>query len=227
MFKKILLVWTIALLVILISPYYYQKHYNVYTYIQDATCFIRTQEGNAGSGVFKRANGRTYVITACHVIDGTKFDDVTVVRHEYQEMKKYGELRLLAKIINKSPKTDLALLELYGRKPVGKSITISSNRQVEIGTKLILVGSPFGEFGYNSIGTGIMSQYDRHFDNKSVDESTILNFPGNSGGGLFVEDGQLVGISFARTRTGSCLFTPLRTIYKWIEDENLQFLLGD
>jgi len=227
MLNKLIVICFIALLLIVFIPYYSKVNFNVYTYIQDTTCIIRTVEGNYGSGVFKRANGHTYVITARHVVEKTKFNDVTIIRHEYEGVKKYGELQLLAKITLKSTKWDLAILELYGKKPVSKSVAFHRNVDLPIGEKLILVGSPFGEFNYNSISIGILAQYDRSFEDKTFDESTTLVNPGSSGAGLFTENGYLVGIANARSRTGNCMFTPLRELYRWIEQENLQFLLKD
>jgi hypothetical protein len=89
-----------------------------------------------------------------------------------------------------------------------------------------------GENGSNSMTTGIMSQVGRmvslNNSNKILfDQTTVTAFPGSSGGGVFLTDGQYVGMLVRGAGETFNLIVPMRRMTKWAEEENIMWALDD
>lgn len=141
----------------------------------------------SGSGVLIKKNG--YILTNNHVIKGGSTIEVLVGTKTYK-----------AKIVGVDATTDLAVLKINGENFDPVNIGTSSN--LKVGQYVMALGSPFGLD--NSVSTGIISGLGRsNMVQENSQISTYVNLiqtdaavnPGNSGGALVNEAGQLIGIN--------------------------------
>ena len=169
----------------------------VINYRQSATygfqTYYRTAQAS-GSGVIVSQDG--YIVTNNHVVEDAETINVTLSDGSAYE----------AKLIGTDATTDLALIkiEASGLQPaeIGESETLKR------GQTAIIIGNPLG-YLEGSVSAGIISGLDRTLS--FSDGSTIYHMiqtdasvnPGNSGGGLFNDRGQLIGIVSAKTSATS------------------------
>ncbi|MBN1594380.1 DegQ family serine endoprotease [candidate division FCPU426 bacterium] len=136
-----------------------------------------------GSGVIVDAEG--FVLTNNHVVE--KADEVLVKLPDGKEYK--------AKIVGTDPKTDLAVLQLSGRKkwPVAE---MGDSDAARVGDWVVAMGSPFGL--EQTVTAGIISAKGRTIGQGPYDDfiqtDASIN-PGNSGGPLIDLSGKIVGIN--------------------------------
>ena len=145
----------------------------------------------AGSGVVLTADG--YIVTNNHVIENAS---TVIVRT--QDGEEY-----IATLVGTDKQTDLAVIriEAEGLNP----ITFADSDAIEVGQLAVAIGNPLGELG-GTVTNGIISAKDREItiSNESMtllQTSAAVN-PGNSGGGLFDENGNLVGVINAKSAGG-------------------------
>ena len=150
------------------------------------------QEG-AGSGVIIAENG--YIITNNHVIDNTLKIEVTL-----RNGQKYE-----AKLVATDPKTDVAVIKIEATGLTKAALGSSSD--LVVGEPAIVIGNPLGQLG-GTVTSGIISALNRDVGFQEDDGSTrtmnLLQMDasvngGNSGGGLFNQYGELVGIVVAKS----------------------------
>jgi serine protease Do len=142
----------------------------------------------AGSGVIITADG--YVVTNNHVVNGAQ---TIIVRLNSGESYR-------ASLIGRDVRTDIAVLKIdaIGLKPV----VFGDSGKLIIGEQSVVIGNPLGELG-GTVTEGIISALDRDIvvDGESMNllqTSAAVN-PGNSGGGLFNNRGELIGIVNAKS----------------------------
>lgn len=144
-------------------------------------------EQGAGSGVIISEDG--YIVTNNHVIDGASTISVTTT-----DGTSYD-----ASVIGADSDSDLAVIKIdaSGLTPA----TYGDSDSLEVGDAVIAIGNPMGNLG-GTVTSGIISALDRQVEV----EGTTMNLlqtdaalsPGNSGGGLFDANGNLVGIVNAK-----------------------------
>ena len=166
-----------------------------------------------GSGFIVSADGT--ILTNAHVVKGAK--EVTVKltdRREYQ-----------AKVLGADPRTDIAVLKIDAKNlPVVK---IGSPADLQSGEWVLAIGSPYGL--ENTATAGIVSAKGRSLpDDTSVPfiQTDVAVNPGNSGGPLFNDRGEVVGINsqiYSRTGgfQGLSFSIPIDVAYK-IKDQILE-----
>lgn len=142
----------------------------------------------AGSGVVLTEDG--YIVTNRHVIDGAGSVQVRL-----NDGRTYP-----ARTAGSDEKTDLAVLKIDAAGLTPAELADSSLTRA--GDFVIAVGNPLGELG-GTVTEGIISAKDRQvtIDNQSMtllQTSAAVN-PGNSGGGLFNLEGELVGVVNAKS----------------------------
>lgn len=142
----------------------------------------------AGSGVVLTENG--YIVTNHHVIDGAG-----TVKVRLNNGQTYP-----AAVTGKDAKTDLAVLKIDAEGLTAAELADSS--QTRVGDFVIAIGNPLGELG-GTVTEGIVSALDREItiDGKAMtllQTSAAVN-PGNSGGGLFDLNGELIGVVNAKS----------------------------
>lgn len=146
----------------------------------------------AGSGVVISKDG--YIVTNNHVISGAS--NITVRFTNGDEYK--------AKLIGTDAQTDIAVVKVEAENLVPAVFGDSS--KLVIGELTVAIGNPLGELG-GTVTDGIISALDREI---TVEGETMVLLqtnaavsPGNSGGGLFNANGELIGVVNAKSSGSS------------------------
>lgn len=193
--------------------------------------------GAQGSGVVFCRDGKCFVWTAAHVVDGLRnersvtdpksgttrkiieFADAMVVKHLIEDGRTVGKTELNAEIIRYSDSDageDLALLEVRKKDFIKASVVFYlEDKLPPIGTALWHCGSLLGEMGANSVTQGIMSQHGRLINKTVYDQTTVTAFPGSSGGGVYLGDGRYIGTLVRGAGEGFNLIVPVRRMKAW------------
>jgi serine protease Do len=138
-----------------------------------------------GSGFIIDSAG--YVVTNNHVID--KADEVTVTLHDGSQ--------LTATVVGRDDKTDLALLKVVTDRPL-VAVRFGDSDAARVGDWVLAVGNPFGLGG--TVTAGIISARGRDIRSGPFDDFLQVDAPinrGNSGGPLFDDSGQVIGVNTA------------------------------
>ena len=139
-----------------------------------------------GSGVVISSDG--YIVTNNHVVDGAKNVSIKMQNGDTYE----------ATIIGQDAKTDLALLKIDADGLYYSQLVDSD--ELKLGEEIVAIGNAMGNG--TSCSNGIISAIDREVTIKNYTMTLILTNAeinsGNSGGGLFDLNGNLVGIVNAK-----------------------------
>jgi len=148
-------------------------------------------ESGAGSGVIISSDG--YILTCAHVVDGASTITVTI-----------GDKDYTATLVGEDTTSDIAVIKIDadGLTPA----TVGDSDSLKVGQSVMAVGNPLGELGGTVTG-GMISALNRSVTiqgSSSVNTMSLIQMdasvsPGNSGGGLFNMDGELVGIVNAKS----------------------------
>jgi serine protease Do len=135
-----------------------------------------------GSAFFISKDG--YLLTNHHVVEDAS--KVTIMLNDRREID--------AKVVGSDERTDVALLNVEGNN--FPSLSVGNVDQLKVGQPVLAIGSPFG-FDY-SASAGIVSAKSRNMMGETsvpfIQTDVALN-PGNSGGPLFNQQGQVVGVN--------------------------------
>jgi S1-C subfamily serine protease len=142
-----------------------------------------------GSGVVTNAAGD--VVTNFHVVAGGTFFEI---RGNWSANQ--GDT-LPARPFGCAKEQDLAVLRFAAPPAVAAART--TKELPSIGTKVFALGAPFGLDA--SLSEGIVSQIRRE-PGRILIQTTAAISPGSSGGGLFLANGALVGITSMRVKGG-------------------------
>lgn len=155
-----------------------------------------SQEAGTGSGViYKKVDGKAYVVTNHHVIEGANSLEVTLS----------DGTKLEAKLRGSDVWTDLAVLEVDGSK-IETVAEFGDSDALKIGEPVIAIGNPLGATFSGSVTQGIVSGLERAIpvdinQDGAIDwQAEVLQTdaainPGNSGGALINISGQVIGIN--------------------------------
>lgn len=156
--------------------------------------FIGGTKSGAGSGVIVGENtetGYSYIVTNNHVVEGD-FSAVTVRTTDGEELD--------AELVGTDWMSDIAVLRV---KQVGltKAVWAKSSTLLQ-GQQVAVIGNPLGALG-GSVTGGIISGLERTITIDGI-PMTLLQIdaavnPGNSGGGLFDMNGNLIGVVNAKS----------------------------
>lgn len=121
-------------------------------------------ETGSGSGViFKKANGKAYIITNNHVVEGASSLKVSL----------YDGTDVTAKLVGSDSLTDLAVLEISD-KHVTKTASFGSSSALRTGESVIAIGDPLGKDLSRTVTQGIVSGLNRTVSiSTSAGESSI------------------------------------------------------
>lgn len=150
-------------------------------------------ESGSGSGViFKKENGKAYIITNNHVVEGASSLKVSL----------YDGTEVTAKLVGSDSLTDLAVLQISDDH-VTKVANFGDSSDLRTGETVIAIGDPLGKDLSRTVTQGIVSGVDRTVSMSTSAGETSINViqtdaainPGNSGGPLLNTDGKIVGIN--------------------------------
>ena len=141
----------------------------------------------SGSGVIVTSDG--YIVTNNHVVSGA--DGIKVY---LQDGTEYD-----AQLVGTDSYTDIAVIKIDAENL--PAATIGSSSSMMVGDTVYAIGNPLGVLA-TSVSKGIISGLDREV---TIDgqQMTLMQVnasvnSGNSGGGLFNEEGELIGIVNAK-----------------------------
>ena len=134
-----------------------------------------------------------YILTCAHVVDGASTITVTI-----------GDKDYTATLVGEDTTSDIAVIKIDadGLTPA----TVGNSDSLKVGQSVMAVGNPLGELGGTVTG-GMISALNRSVTiqgSSSVNTMSLIQMdasvsPGNSGGGLFNMNGELVGIVNAKS----------------------------
>lgn len=141
----------------------------------------------AGSGVIISEDG--YIITNNHVIEDA--NSITVTTYDDQEYT--------AELIGTDETTDIAVIKINATGLT--AATVGDSSTIEAGDTAVVIGNPLGTLG-GTVTDGIISSPSREMvindqPMELIQTNAEIN-SGNSGGGLFDGNGNLIGIVNAK-----------------------------
>ena len=146
-------------------------------------------QSGAGSGVIISQDG--YILTCAHVVSGA-----TSVKVQLNSSDESYD----ATVVGQDSTSDVAVLkiEATGLTPA----VIGDSDALAVGEVAVAVGNPLGTLS-NTVTDGIVSALNRQVTVQNNDMTLIQTdasiSPGNSGGGLFNGNGELIGIVNAKS----------------------------
>ena len=142
----------------------------------------------SGSGVIITSDG--YIVTNNHVVEGGQN-----IRVCLQDGTEYE-----ATLIGTDSYSDLAVIKINATGLPAATLGTSSN--MTVGDPVFAIGNPLGVLS-SSVSQGIISGLDRTINvdghNMTLMQTDAAVNPGNSGGGLFNANGELIGIVNAKS----------------------------
>ena len=148
-------------------------------------------ESGAGSGVIISSDG--YILTCAHVVSGASQITVTI-----------GDTDYTATVVGEDDTSDVAVLKIdaTGLTPA----TVGDSDSLAVGDSVLAVGNPLGELG-GTVTSGIVSALNRSVTIQGTSSTNTMSLiqmdasvsPGNSGGGLFNMNGELIGLVNAKS----------------------------
>lgn len=144
-----------------------------------------------GSGAFISKDGM--IVTCAHVVEGSPLAEIDFSSEGYPQVahKRYSTKgKVLAYVVARDTKNDVALLRLV--KPLKGIRPVSLGNSVKKGLFVLTIGfpGPFNKYVTAGIVSGSL--------NGSIFSDVVIA-PGNSGGGVFTIDGDLIGLARAMT----------------------------
>lgn len=156
--------------------------------VYDATVFIKTLNGNYGTGfIYKKDNKYGYILTNEHIITS----DVEITNSKDETTK--------AEVLGKNEYLDIAVLRI-DKKYANQVAIINNSKNALIGDSVFTIGSPLGYRG--TVTQGIISGKDRLVKIDTKDDELLMKViqtdaainEGNSGGPLLNINGEVIGI---------------------------------
>ena len=148
-------------------------------------------ESGAGSGVIISSDG--YILTCAHVVSGASNITVSIGDKDYP-----------ATLVGEDTTSDIAVVKVdaTGLTPA----TVGNSDSLKVGESVMAVGNPLGELG-GTVTSGIVSALNRSVTIQGTSSTNTMSLiqmdasvsPGNSGGGLFNMNGELIGLVNAKS----------------------------
>ena len=146
-------------------------------------------QSGAGSGIIVSQDG--YILTCAHVVSGA-----TSVKVQLNGSDQSYD----ATVVGADSTSDIAVLKIdaTGLTPA----VIGDSDKLAVGETTVAVGNPLGTLS-NTVTQGIVSALNRQVtvedNNMTLIQTDTSISPGNSGGGLFNANGELIGVVNAKS----------------------------
>lgn len=157
-----------------------------------------TTSAATGSGFVLTQDG--YIVTNYHVIEDAANDSSVSIEVSFADGTKYT-----AQLVGGEQDNDIAVLKIDATGL--QHVTLGNSSQLVVGESVYAIGNPLGELTFTFTG-GYVSAKDRSV---TMSDGTVMNMlqtdtainSGNSGGPLFNEYGQVIGIVSAKLSSSS------------------------
>jgi len=174
--------------------------------VQASIVQVRNEGRGAGTGIIWSADG--YVITNHHVVPT---DKSTIQVH-------LSDDRILeAKVIDRHPKQDLAMLHIAADNL--QAVTVGDSSKLRVGEWVFAIGNPWGQRGVVTAGivSGISATKDNGDDSpRRYIKSDVHLAPGNSGGPLLDAEGKVIGINAMIFGGDLAVAIPSNVVSSWL-----------
>ncbi len=154
---------------------------NIIAKVKPAVVYIQTNSGS-GSGMISESNG--YIVTNAHVVTG--YNAATIKLSDGRSFS--------GSVIGRDEKIDVALLKINASNL--STVQFGNSDLVEQGDDVFTLGYPFGLEGDVAFKNGTISRRLIYGGATYLETSAEIH-PGNSGGPLVNNAGQVVGINTA------------------------------
>lgn len=164
--------------------------------LQQRSLWDQDELAGTGSGIiYKKSKKHAYIVTNNHVIEHA--NEV--------EIELYDQTRLKAKVIGTDALTDLAVLQVDGKK-IEHIAELGASSELTVGEDVVAIGNPLSLNLAGSVTRGIVSGLNRSVPidtngdripdwvNEVIQTDAAIN-PGNSGGALVNKAGEVIGIN--------------------------------
>lgn len=149
-----------------------------------------TQEKKGSGFIYKVTKDKAYILTNNHVIENTTNVKVFVTEDKSVDATMHGYDKYL----------DVAVLSIENNNY--KALKINKDNKSNVGDIVYTMGTPLSNEFYNSTSSGIISKVSRLRYEENSDEQILMDMiqtniitnPGNSGGPLFNEKLEVIGI---------------------------------
>ena len=152
-------------------------------------------QGGVGSGFVVSRDGE--IATNAHVVTTGEGDEIKRANQLYVEFADGNQVE--AKIVGYDPNADIALIKVDPQGLTLRPLPLAKGSEVQVGTPVAAIGSPFGE--KQSLSVGVVSAVDRAIDSLTefqisgaIQTDAAIN-PGNSGGPLVDGRGRVIGVN--------------------------------
>ena len=175
----------------------------------ESSVLIQTPTSSGSGTVIKKDNGFTYILTCYHVIEEKPIiikeeTELTIIKEAIdppeetqtnitvsyllrnENYEEIGNVRYIAEIVSYDEEKDLALLRIF-TKDENLNIVSIAKEEPKIGDTVYSIGNPLSI--NRTLSKGILSTKEKDF---YISDNTITF--GNSGGGLFNNKGELIGV---------------------------------
>lgn len=154
----------------------------------------QTDTGRAFSGTGVLITGSGYVLTNYHIVEETDYIEIMLLNDPTRAARP-------ATVIGYDEGFDIAVLKFSGEGLDLTPATLGDSDELAVGDPVYAVGNPLG-YLTGTMTEGIVSALNRESEVDSsgmgmIQTSAALN-PGNSGGALVNQQGQVVGITSAK-----------------------------
>ena len=163
---------------------------------------VEEDGGGVGSGFVLNGDGE--IATNAHVVTTGEVPDLREARQVFVEFADGNQVE--AEVRGYDPEADIALLKVDPEGLTLRPLPLGESDEVEVGTPVAAIGSPFYE--ERSLSVGVVSAVDRSIPgltafqiSGAIQTDAAIN-PGNSGGPLVDGAGKVIGIN-QQIRTNS------------------------
>lgn len=160
-------------------------------------------------------NNNGFIMTSWHMVNGA---DSIYIENKNTE-------RCLAKVIISDPKLDIAVLKIESDSIFKNwNVPFSFNsKAIDLGEKVYTLGFPRKEIVY---GEGSLSALSGYYNDTTMYQISIPVNPGNSGGPVLDEQGNLIGVVRGKLATaeGTSYAVKIKEILKSINSSNTEGL---
>jgi S1-C subfamily serine protease len=152
-------------------------------------------QGGVGSGFVVSRDGE--IATNAHVVTTGEGNEIKRANQLYVEFADGNQVE--AKIVGFDPNADIALIKVDPQGLTLRPLPLAKDSEVQVGTPVAAIGSPFGE--KQSLSVGVVSAVDRaigsltEFQISGAIQTDAAINPGNSGGPLVDGRGRVIGVN--------------------------------